>query len=363
MMLPLSVTRGDDRRRDGDNRNKLFGRARRSLVAVLNCIRRSIPQRQQHGSVATFIRASFVCVSLYILLYKIFVADTRLPPIDWANKTWAPEYHPHLTACQKTLFQPFRVGCPTTCRRAGENETMYRMNAAWYFGHTNNLTVLDPNVLPTAYDMGINYQAPYAFMQAFIGASRQLQSKVNDYNQENKFPPGLQVIPQKHAHMSLAYFCCLRKNETDWIREIVAEWITELHPFDFDVSFAGLQCWHEWYNSITNILVVDERTQRIVMDMVHSLYDKIEHQYHIPMEISREQQMPIHLTLAGLRYGKGESMLPEHNITPILSDVFNVISSIDQQYAGQWIGPPKSAPKLQVTHNPKYSTKGKVHNH
>jgi hypothetical protein len=288
------------------------------------------------------------------------------PDIQWANETWAPKYHPHLNSCQKTRFQPFRVGCPTTCQRASTtNETMYRMNVAWYFGHTNNLTLLEPAILPTAYDMGINYQAPYSFMQAFINASRQLQSIVNDYNHDGTFPPGLQFIPQKHAHMSLAYFCCLRKNETDWIREIVAQWITEQHrPFGFDVSFAGLQCWHERYNSITNILVVDERTQRVVMDMVHSLYDKIEHQRNIPMEISREQQMPIHLTLAGLRYGEGESRLPEHNITRILPDVFDVVSSIDRKYAGQWSGPSKSSSsKMRVTHDPKYSTKGKVHNH
>jgi hypothetical protein len=48
---------------------------------------------------------------------------------QWAKETWAPESHPHLNSCQKTLFQPFRVGCRTTCQRASTtNETMYRMN-------------------------------------------------------------------------------------------------------------------------------------------------------------------------------------------------------------------------------------------
>jgi hypothetical protein len=350
----MAVTRGSTSTSSSahtrDNGNEHHGR--RSLVYLLNCIRQW--QRATYSNAIAKAMIIF-CVSQYAV-WKLY----RQPDptaIKWANEIWNPKYHNQLSACQTTLFQPFRVGCPTTCLRAtSKNETMYRMNAAWYFGKTNNLTLLEPNVLPTAYDMGINYQAPYSFMQAFVGASRELQSIIV---QGRKFPPSLTFLPQERAHMALAYFCCLRKNETDWIREIVAEWIAEQHPFQFDVSFAGLQCWQERYNSITNILVVDERTQRLVMDMVHSLYDKIAHQYHIPMEISREQQMPIHMTLAGLQYGSGESMAPQHNISPILSDVFDAIRSIDQKYAGKWIGPDRL--KMQVTHDPKYSSKGMVH--
>jgi hypothetical protein len=108
------------------------------------------------------------------------------------------------------------------------------------------------------------------------------------------------------------------------------EWVLRHCPFDFTVTFNKLECWQERYNSITNITVGDAETQRTVMMFAHDLYQYLEHCY-IPMEISWEQQMPIHMTLAGLYRGTGEGQVPHDNIEPSLSVVHSIVRQISKK--------------------------------
>ena len=153
--------------------------------------------------------------------------------------------------------------------------------------------------------------------------------------------------------MSLAYLCCLRRNETDWVREIMYEWVLQHRPFDFTVKFNKLECWQVRYNSITNIILGDDETQRTVMMFAHDLYQYLERR-GIPMEISRDQQMPIHVTLAGLYRGTGEGKVPYDNIEPSIPVVHSIVRQISKEYGDTWAG----NDRMRVTFDPYFDQKG-----
>ena len=320
-----------------------------------------------------FVR-NLVNIALMAALVPVFFPGTVIDklrhtsptttPIHWARPGWMDRTKQNKSTCQSTLFHPFRVGCPATCQRSADpNETMYRMNMAWYFGSTNNGTVIPSKDLPTAYDMGINYQAPTSFVENFLRASETLQRQ-----SQVALPPSIKFSPQARIHMSLAYFCCLRANETNWVREIMYEWVNKRRPFDFTVKFDRLECWHERFNSVSNIIVADETTQQTVMSLVHDLYDTIQNHpiaKGIVLEVPREDQMPIHVTLGGLHYGEKEgSMEPHEDIRAELSVIRKIVDGIDATYKDTWIGQTETDQQglsMRITHDPRYSLKGKHH--
>ena len=131
------------------------------------------------------------------------------------------------------------------------------------------------------YDKGINFQCPYELVENFRHASSSLESIATNRN--------VSFERQVRIHMSLSYLCCLRKNETDWAKEIIYEWILDNHPFSFDVTFNRLECWHERYNSVTNIIIAVDDTQKTVMKMNQQLEEKLLDR-GIPTEIPRSLQ-------------------------------------------------------------------------
>lgn len=292
--------------------------------------------------------AQIICVLVLLMLtwciHTISQNDKHDLP-DWVDPAWMQQP----PTCQSTHIKPFRVGCPASCNRAIGDETMYRMNAAWYFGQSIVLRDLE---LPVAYDMGINYQCPRQYVENFVNASKRLGDEV-----KAKIPLiNLTIKPQSRIHMSLAYLCCLRKNETKMVQEILHDWVKGLSPFDFTVKFDKLECWHERYNSITNIMVGDDVTQRVVMRYVHDLYRTLTRR-GIPIEIVREEQMPIHVTLVGIHHGEGEGKAPENDIRPVIPEIYAIVSNISKDYGDSWVG----QGRLRVTHDPRYSDKGKWH--
>lgn len=284
-----------------------------------------------------------IVLSGILLLSQPYYQDTTTTTsIIWSDPSWMQE----LPKCQRTLIQPFRMGCPATCKRAVDaNETMYRMHAAWYFGQAQ---LFPESELPIAYEMGINYQAPRVYIQNFLDAAKD----VTDAS-ESLLPSNITVASQKDIHMSMAYLCCLRKNETYWVREIMNNWVLQRRPFRFPVQFNKLECWHERFNSVTNIMVGTEATQQVVMKYVHELYNAIE-KHGIHMEISREQQMPIHVTLVGLQYGEGEQADdPQFDIRPQLDAIHNIVSPISKAYGASWTG--RGSNGMTVSHDPRIS--------
>jgi hypothetical protein len=147
--------------------------------------------------------------------------------------------------CQVTTIFPFLVGCPERCKRATSlDEPMYRMAMSWYFAGLRHGK-------GEAYDLGINYQCPDKFVDNFRFASSSMETALTK-NQ------GLRFHAQERMHLNLAYLCCLRRNETDWAREIMHQWVLDNYPFNFDVEFNKVECWHERYNSVTNIIIADD---------------------------------------------------------------------------------------------------------
>lgn len=278
-----------------------------------------------------------------IVIYNLVQPSAPIK-IDWADPNWMKE----IDRCQSTKIKPFRVGCPASCDRAIGNETMYRMGVEWYFGQP---ILFDESELPNAYDKGINYQCPRQFVENFIEASKRLgeEAKAN-------LPNNITVKSQRRMHMSLAYMCCLRKNETNWVREIVHDWINANRPFDFTVRFNKLECWHERFNSVTNIIVGDNATQQTVLKIVRSLYKAIEAR-GIPLNIKREHQMPIHSTLVGVHYGEGEGQQKD-DIRPYLAAIHEIVAPISKKYGNWWTG---RVGRMRIRHDPVFSVKGAWH--
>lgn len=288
-----------------------------------------------------------VCFASSLLVLITIVLGWASPPVilKWAKEEWIQE----IDRCQSTLFQPFRAGCPSSCKRAVGNETMYRMTVEWYFGQP---ILFEDSQLPNAYELGINYQCPRKFVEHFVQASKQVGDAV-----KAKLPENVLFKEQARMHMSLAYICCLRRNETDWVREITHEWVNQHRPFDFTVRFNKLECWHERQNSVTTIIVGDNATQQAVMKLVHSLYKTLEKR-GIPMEIAREQQMPIHSTLIGVQFGNGEGE-PTDDIRPHLAALHDIVEPISKEFGASWTSGRRG--RMRVTHDPVYSTKGVWH--
>jgi ribosomal protein L17 len=219
------------------------------------------------------------------------------------------------------------------------------MTMGWNFGQP---ILFEPSQLPNAYEYGFNYQCPRIFVENFVHASQDLERQVKTEI------PDINIKQQERLHLSLAYFCCLRRNETDWVREITQEWIHHHHPFDFTVKFNKLECWHERHNSVTNIIVGDDATQSVLMKMLHDLYDTIHRRAGIKMEIPRENQMPFHVTLSGIFYGTKEE---GDNIRPQIPVIHKLVSKISQRFGDRWAG----YHGMRITHDPKVRSQGTWH--
>lgn len=290
----------------------------------------------------------FACYS--ISSHRRAVGRTRAATsnIQWKDERWMSKEYPK--SCQKTVFHPFRVGCPQQCARtqnainATHNESFYRMSIEWYFGQPQHF-----DHLPTYYSKGINYQCPSMLIDNFINASDRLVSEAQARI------PRLQTKRQRRVHMSLMYMCCLRPNETDWAREIMYQWVLDRRPFDLTVRFDKLECWHERLNSVTNIIVTDAPSQQRLMSLNHDLRDRFV-QEGIPVEVPREDQMPFHITLAGVQLGQGEGTA-EDDISGYLKDIYNIVEPISKEYGDTWAGPNP----LRIQHDPRFSTQFAKH--
>jgi hypothetical protein len=232
--------------------------------------------------------------------------------------------------CQRTQIFPFVTGCPEHCRRAvDDKEPMYRMTLEWYFGQSDQYPLKDGKRI--AYPRGINFQCPDQFVSTFQSAATSLYTSLQESlpNQTGS----LLIKKQKQMHLSLSYFCCLRQNETHWIREAMYQWIQERSPFSFNIAFEenAIQCWHEGPNSVTFIILVDNQTQQLLLDMNHDLNRYLE-SMGVPIVVQREQQMPFHVTLQGVRYGKDYSTLPQFNITDSLPTIYNITTKLSRTH-------------------------------
>ena len=136
------------------------------------------------------------------------------------------------------------------------------------------------------------------------------------------------------------------------------QWILDNYLFDFTVQFDKLQCWKERHNAITNLVVADDQSQRVLMQMNHNLRDKLRKK-GIPVVVNRESQMPFHMTLTGLMLGnQTESMAEEDNISPHLPATYDMVSNISRQMGTHWAG----THRMRIRHVPQFTSDGFQHN-
>jgi len=156
-------------------------------------------------------------------------------------------------------------------------------------------------------------------------------------------------------HVSLAYFCCLRNEEAYHVREIMRRFIQERSFYVPAVSFDRIECWKEAFNSITNIVVVDNASQQRLLAILNELIQEIEAE-GIPITVSRLTQMLFHATLLAFRLGNVYSLEEKDNIDPMLQDTFETLQTINSQWT-------KVQQCFDIQHDPKFSPSIKQHTH
>ena len=246
-------------------------RRKKSMDSMYNKITACIGQQRRTIYCAV---VALTLITFPILLWGSWARHNSLRTTSLTK----PLFESIMTArdtCQVTKVFPFRVGCPKQCERQSyPDEPMYRMSMAWYLG-------MPDMEEGTAYDRGINYQCPVEFVNNFRSSAKELGTIQSIRDVQVKFQPRM--------HISLNYLCCLRKNETDWVREVMSKWRLDNYPYSFSVKFDRFQCWHERRNSVTTIIIADEQSQHTLLKMSNDIEEKLL-QKGIPTEVHRTDQ-------------------------------------------------------------------------
>lgn len=241
-----------------------------------------------------------LCV--YLLLRVAFPPSPPAPfPPAWMR-------YQEPATCQHVHVYPFRVGCPSTCSREIDGGPMYRMHVAWKFGYLH--------------ESSDSFRgAPRKFVEGFKVSLDHVSDLLSDHH---NVTGNLRIKRQVKMHMSLAYFCCIPDLERAAVQEAMREWSE--HHYESPrtkVRFDRLECWKERHNSITNIVVGDDRLQKtlfpIYMDLVHYVQQRVPS--YNPMVVPRTEQMPFHITLIGTYYGSKEQGASIDPMLPVMAQV------------------------------------------
>jgi len=210
------------------------------------------------------------------------------------------------------------------------------MAVMWTFG---SMERYNPNDLDASQS---SFKCPIEMVQSFVTSQHRLsgfvaaESQKRGLNSTEKTTSSggtmLFIKPQKKMHLSLAYLCCIREEEKKTVHLAVQNWVAQRAARltkDIELRFNKLQCWKERKNSITNIIVNDETTQKalllVYMDLVEFIRNAVPS--YDPMVVPRQDQMPFHITLAGVYYGSNED---GNSIDPLLPVMAEVTQSISQ---------------------------------
>ena len=179
---------------------------------------------------------------------------------------------------------PFIAGCPKSCadlRPDKPEDRFYKTAVIWRLGRLKEIHNATAAAALTDSTMSQRFTADPAYIRAFAAAEQSLTEKQALESRALGLGP-LSLSQQRNVHMSLAYLCCLTSTEISTVHEVVGRWLQQ-----------------ERVNSITNIIVADEATQRTVMKLYQSLLRSIE-DAGVPQPVQRDDQMPFHMTLLGL---------------------------------------------------------------
>jgi hypothetical protein len=213
--------------------------------------------------------------------------------------------------------------CPEYCNRRDnividDNVPLYSMGLEFDLGQ------VDVTRNGTAHEDGINFQSiPLSFVQEFEALTNNLTQNIKSSTLRDQ----IKIKPQDIMHISLSYLCCLTKQEFYFAKEYLYQWIIENYPFDIPITYERLECLQERFNSVTNILILDEASQKKLIQLNHNLRDYLTIR-NIPVPILRENQMPFHSTVLGFYLGTdNDNRQPENDISLNLSTIAQVIAS------------------------------------
>ena len=267
-------------------------------------------------------------------------------------------FHPELfheePRCQKTLHFPFRVGCPADCTPYSGFPEGRRLTMQWYFGEPIKYEPkLSLEQQVSYYNRGRNFQCPKEFVGTFQKANRDAVARGN-----RTIPaPDLRFHLQKSMHLSLVYLCCLTKEQSEKAQGILLDMIDHWTA-SVTVRFDQVQCWHETPSSVTNIVKVDDESQCKLFQLLRIITGRLKAE-GIPVWIPREDQMPFHVTLVGMRLGKNvESCLPHYNISSTIPAIYSIMQQISNDYQWEWNPRNKG---MTIDRKPRMSLKADVH--
>ena len=256
---------------------------------------------------------------------------------SWPHEDW--NRPPPPGTCRRTRFMPFLAGCPKSCadlRPDKPREHFYKTAVIWRLGRLKEIHNATAAAALTDTAMAQRFTADPAYIHAFAGAEETLTE--NQAQESEAFGLGpLSLSQQRNVHMSLAYLCCLTSTETATIKEVVGRWLQQM-DVDFQAVFDRVECWQERVDSITNIIVANEATQRTVMKLYQSLLRSIE-DAGVPQPVQRDDQMPFHMTLLGLRTAGSD-------ISAYLAPVARAADAATRHFAGGVSTRVRGAPKL-----------------
>ncbi|CAE7672603.1 unnamed protein product [Symbiodinium sp. CCMP2456] len=262
------------------------------------------------------------------------------PPAEvlWPHEDW--NRPPPPDTCRRTRFMPFLAGCPKSCadlRPDKPTERFYKTAVIWRLGRLKEIHNATAAAALTDTAMAQRFTADAAYIHAFAGAEQSLTEQQAQETQALGLGP-LSLSQQRNVHMSLAYLCCLTSTEMATVNEVVGRWLQQQMHVDFQAVFDRVECWQERVDSITNIIVANEATQRTVMKLYQSLLRSIE-DAGVPQPVQRDDQMPFHMTLLGLRTVGSD-------ISAYLTPVARAVDAATRHFAGGVSTRIRGAPKL-----------------
>eukprot|EP00171_Calliarthron_tuberculosum_P011322 IDg11322t1 len=174
--------------------------------------------------------------------------------------------------CRKTRLFPFKVGCPTarlcaSLREGIHNDThFFRTEVVWKFGSLDGLHDHATTTNLTDTHLRKRMDASPRLVRGFVGIEDSLEHTV---------PSELSSKLQKELHVSLSYFCCLTGDEMKLLRNLTTRWSEKQTNLSVPVKFDHVECRQERINSVTTLLVVDEKSQKALMSLNNHLEDAL----------------------------------------------------------------------------------------
>lgn len=207
---------------------------------------------------------------------------------------------------------------------------------------------------PSAYSKGINFQCNEALVHNFVEASDWLERETL------LLPPRqsqrLVTQKQRRIHVSLAYLCCLTKEEIQWAHQIALEWVMRRQPFHWSLRFDHVECVQVRPDAAGVLLVGDRETQQQLLRLNHELRDALE-AAGVPVVVSREEQMRFHASLMGFVTENATSGIESSPYVVSmddswLRDIQTMTDSISEKYGNGWAG----TVRMEVKHWPRVNS-------